>query len=444
MLPVASLGIGPYNSDMQTRNSAMSQRILISLTAILCTAPIFAANFPDVEQLPSQTALPDPLVMLNGQRVTTKEQWVNERRPELKALFQHYMYGYFPPAPANTRFNLLYGKANFFDGKATLREYAIEFGPNHAGRVNLLVIIPNKRQKPAPVFLGMNFCGNHTVVADPGIALPKAWMPKSCRGCTNNQATDAGRGTQVETWAIEQSIDRGYAFATFYMGDLDPDKNDFSDGVHALYFKPGQTNRNAQDWGSIAAWAWGFSRCVDYLVTREDLDPARIAAVGHSRNGKASLLAAAFDERISLVIPLQAGCGGTAPSRGKIGESVKQINNAFPHWFNDEFKKFNEQPDRLPFDQHCLIALVAPRAVLLANATEDTWANPKGQFEMLQAAEPVYRLLDAGSLDAKEMPETGKLIASKLGYYIRPGKHSMTTPDWQVFLDYADAQWGKP
>ncbi len=175
-------------------------------------------------------------------------------------------------------------------------------------------------------------------------------------------------------------------------------------------------------------------------MTDRDIDAKRIAAVGHSRNGKASLVAAAFDERIALVIPLQAGCGGTAPSRGKIGETVKQINDRFPHWFADEFKKFNEQVDRLPFDQHCLIALVAPRAVLLPNATLDTWANPQGQFEMLQAAEPVYRLLGAGGLDAKTMPEVGKLIDSKLGYYIREGKHSMTTEDWKVFLDYADKQ----
>jgi len=147
-----------------------------------------------------------------------------------------------------------------------------------------------------------------------------------------------------------------------------------------------------------------------------------------------------LDERIALAIPLQAGCGGTAPSRGKVGESVKQINDHFPHWFNAEFKKFNEQPERLPFDQHCLVAMMAPRPVLLANAVDDKWANPAGQFEMLQLAEPVYRLLKAGALDAKEMPETGKLVSSKLGYYIRPGKHSMTTGDWKVFLDFADRQ----
>ena len=185
-------------------------------------------------------------------------------------------------------------------------------------------------------------------------------------------------------------------------------------------------------------------RAVDYLPTDKDIDKNRIAVVGHSRLGKTALLAAAFDERIALVIPHQAGCGGTAPSRGEVGESVKQINDRFPHWFDATFKEFNDHPDRLPFDQHSLVALVAPRPVLLTNAVEDTWANPQGQFEVLQAADPVYRLLGAGGLEAKRMPEPGRLIDSMLGCHIRPGKHSMGKEDWNVFLAFADKHLGKP
>src|SRR5206468_4123017 len=186
---------------------------------------------------------------------------------------------------------------------------------------------------------------------------------------------------------------------------------------------------------TIALWAWGIHRAVDYLVQNPDLDKHRIAVVGHSRLGKTALVAAAFDERIALAIPLQAGCGGSAPSRGKVGESVKQINDRFPHWFNAAFKTFNDRPERLPFDQNGLVALVAPRAVLFSNATEDTWANPEGQFAVLKAAAPVYRLLGAGGLETDHMPETGKLSAGTLGYAIRPGKHSMTREDWAFFLD---------
>jgi hypothetical protein len=331
----------------------------------------------------------------------------------------------------------------FLDGKATLKEVTIALGPKDAPKLHLLVVIPNKRKGPAPVFLGLNFAGNHTLVNDPNVALPTAWMPARYPGVKDNQATDAGRGTRVDVWNIEQAIDHGYAVATAYCGDIDPDRDDFTDGVHPHYFKNGQTKPEPHDWGTIASWAWGLYRAVDYLVTDKDIDKSRIAVVGHSRLGKTALLAAAFDERIALAIPHQAGCGGTSPSRGKVGESVTRINTSFPHWFNGTFKEFNDRPELLPFDQHCLVALVAPRPVLLSNAVEDTWANPEGQFQVLLAAEPVYKLLGAGELAARQMPPPGKLIASKLGYYIRPGKHSMTKDDWKVFLDFANKHLGK-
>ena len=163
-----------------------------------------------------------------------------------------------------------------------------------------------------------------------------------------------------------------------------------------------------------------------------------------------AIIAAAMDNRIALAIPSQAGCGGTAPNRvseeirlsNKV-ETVKRINTSFPHWFCDEFTNFNDDPAKLPFDQNCLVALCAPRPVLFSNAKEDQWANPDGQFEVLQAADPVYRLLDAGGLDTKAVPPLGKLVDSKLGYFIRGGKHSMNREDWQAFLDYADRHFGK-
>ena len=402
-----------------------------------------ADSLPPVSELPSNPALPDPLVMLDGQRVKTKEEWFAKRRPELKELFQYYMYGYAPPAPEKITAKVERVDAEFFGGKATKKEVTISFGPRGTPPIHLLLVTPNERKRPAPAFVGLNFCGNHTLVTDPSVALPEVWMPERCPGCVDNRATDAGRGQQIDVWNLAGSIDRGYAVATFYSGDVDPDKPDFADGVHPHYFKPGQTQPGKHDWGTIAAWAWGLSRAVDYLVTDQDIDAKRIAVVGHSRLGKTALLAAAMDERIAMAIPLQAGCGGTAPSRGKIGEPVKRINEVFPHWFNDEFPSFNEQVERLPFDQNCLVALVAPRPVLFANAIEDEWANPAGQFEVLQAADPVYRLLGAGGLDAREMPEPGKLVDSTLGYFIRPGKHSMTKVDWQAFWDFADKHFGK-
>jgi hypothetical protein len=407
---------------------------------LLAVLPVSAAEpsrpaFPSVDKLPSNPDLPDPLVMLDGKRVASAEQWQTERRPELKALFQHYMYGYLPPAEKVT-VKVAHEDRKAFGGKATLREITLFFGPPETPQIHLLFVVPNNRKAPAPVFVGMNFCGNHALVDDPMVRLPTVWMYPNQPGVKDNRATDAGRGKQIDVWALEQSIDRGYAVATFYDGDVDPDVKAPRDGIRPHIHK----KIGPHEWGTIAAWAWGIHRAVDYLVTNPELDAKRIAVVGHSRLGKTALLAAAFDDRIALAIPHQAGCGGTGPSRSKNpkAESVQRINTSFPHWFAGAFKDFNEHVDKLPFDQNCLVALVAPRPVLFSNAVEDEWANPSGQFDVLKAASPVYKLLGVEGLAADTMPDANKLIDSRLGYYIRPGKHSMTKDDWKAFLDFAD------
>src|SRR5262249_31071255 len=152
----------------------------------------------------------------------------------------------------------------------------------------------------------------------------------------------------------EQIIQRGHALATFCHNHISPDAPNAKQALFLRFGNKG-AERGPHDWATIAAWAWALHRGVDYLLTDKDIDGRHIAVVGHSRLGKTALLAAAFDERIALAIPHQAGCGGTAPSRGKVGESVKQINEGFPHWFNGTFKEFNDHPDKLPFDQHCLV-----------------------------------------------------------------------------------------
>lgn len=417
---------------MAVTTSALSRGINLSA----------AEQYPDVGQLPSQSELPDPLMTLAGQRVKSPDEWNQERRPELLRLFQHYMYGLVPPPPDNLVAHEENVDRSYFGGKATRKLITITYGPPATPKIHLLLVVPNSATR-VPVFVGMNFCGNHAILNDPQIPLPDQWIYSSCEGTVGDRATESGRGSQIDTWAIETTIDRGYAVATFYSGDVDPDRNDFSDGVHPHFLLDGQMDRTIDSWGTIAAWAWGIQRVVDYLISDERLDARRIAVVGHSRLGKTALLAAATDPRIALAIPHQAGCGGTAPSRGKVGESVKQINDRFPHWFNDRFKQFNEHPDRLPFDQNCLVALVAPRPVLFTNAVEDTWANPDGQFAVLAAASPVYEFLGVEGLGERLPPEPGRLLDSRLGYYIRPGKHSMTRDDWQIFIAFADKHLGR-
>jgi len=397
---------------------------------------------------PKNYSLPDPFVMLGGRRVTSREQWHKERRSELKTLFQQYMYGSLPPKPVRQRATIAAEYPDFLAGKATLKLIRIDMGEAGSPQIDLMLVLPNQRTTPAPVFLAMNFAGNQSLTADPRVPLARGWVYKDGKGVTNHLCTEASRNADVNhwprhEWPLTEIIGRGYALATFYSGDIDSDRAEVSNGVYAWLANGDPARNNPTNRGSIAAWAWGFHRCVDYLISDRDINAQRIAVLGHSRQGKAALLAGAFDERIALVVPHQAGCGGTAPSRGKVGESVKRINTSFPHWFNAAFKQFNDEPERLPFDQNCLVALCAPRPVLFSNATEDQWANPTGQFEVLRAADPVYGFLGVEGLNAAEMPPPGHLVDSRLGYYIRDGMHSMTTGDWVIFLNFADRHLGR-
>ncbi len=283
------------------------------------------------------------------------------------------------------------------------------------------------------MILGLNFDGNHTVLADERIPITTRWLREG-PGIVNHRATAAGRGSGVDRWCVEKIIDRGYALATFYYGDVVPDDPSAVAGIHEYFFV------SPNDWSAVAAWSWCAQRAVDHLITDKTLDPRRIIVFGHSRNGKAALLAAAFDERIAGAIPHQAGCGGTAPSRchNPQAEHVTRINQHFPHWFNAEFKTFNGQEDRLPFDQHALVAMCFPRAVLLSNGEQDQWANPPGQFEVLQAAARVYRKFGVAGIAADAKPAAGKLIGDRLCYYTRDATHTVDPKYWDVFLDFAD------
>jgi hypothetical protein len=426
------------------------QSLRFTLAAML-VSPIFAADFPPATELPSQPAFPDPLVARDGTRITTPEAWTKKRVPELRALFEHYMYGAQPPAiKAPTK--LIREDKAALGGKATLRELHVDLGL--AEPVHLMVVIPNERKQPVPCFLGLNFSGNYALLDDAKIEMPKGWVSEKYAGSPANRAGEAGRGKQKDAWAIEQSIDRGYAVATFFNSDVVPDKADAAEPLLRKLSGTKAEERGPADTATIMAWAWAFSRMLDVIETMPEIDAKRVATVGHSRNGKTALLAAAFDSRFAMAVPSQAGCGGTAPNRvapelAKSGtngrptaETVAVINKSFPHWFCGNFKEFNEAPDKLPFDQHELIALCAPRPVLVSNATEDLWANPVGQFDVLKAADPVYRLVAKDGIGAETMPEVGKPLNSRLGYYIRPGKHSMTAEDWKVWLDFAD-RWLK-
>ncbi len=407
----------------------------------------FTSEFPPDDQLPARAELPDPLLMFDGTPVRSKEDWINKRRPELKALFEHYMYGKAPAAPEKVVATIVRTDAKALSGKATLREVTLKFGPASAPPIHLLLIVPNERKGPVPVFVGLNFCGNHAVVDDPQIVIPSQWIYKSCAGVEHDHATEKGRGSQADVWCPDQLVERGYALATFYNGDIDPDTAELTDGIHPHYLPSGQQQPGPHDWGTIRAWAWGLSRAVDYLVTHPDIDKSRVCAVGHSRLGKTTLVAAAFDERIALAVPHQSGTGGMAMSRDNDQETVGRINSSFPHWFNDTFPKFGggKEP-HLPIDQHLLVALVAPRPLLDTEGDQDKWANYDNALRSLQGADKVYKFLGGCGLvglgivrgdEAFTDANTGDLVQ-----YRRDEKHVLNRDYWRRILDFADRKLG--
>lgn len=412
----------------------------LGIVAIASMFPVVAMaqhEWPRPELLPVQSSLPDAFVDFAGLPVTGPEHWRAHRRPELIALFEHYVYGVAPVAPSiETRKE---AEDSFvLDGLAQLRQIEIRFKdlPENAPRIHLALFLPARRRAPAPVFLALNKCGNQTVVPDEAVLInPRAYLHKECPG-----SADALRGKDTDFWCVRYLLERGYAFATFHESDIDPDEDNFADGIHPFY--PQLNAPREAWWGTIRAWAWGLHRCVDYLVTDPDIDAKRIAVTGHSRRGKTALLAGALDERIALVVPHQSGTGGCALSRDNDQESVERINRVFPHWFNDVFPKFGGNEARLPVDQHLLIALVAPRALLDTEGSLDHWANPPRAFDALREADRVYKFLGAPGMMA-EAPLDGKTPLTRgntgnLAQLRLEAKHTLNQAFWAGILDFAD------
>ncbi len=390
----------------------------------------------DEDKVPSYT-LPDPLVASDGSAVTTSSQWTKQRRGEVLEAFRTSVYGRSPGKPVDMKFEVVEQAGEALDGKAVRRQVDIVLGkaPKQV-TLHLLLYLPAGK-KNVPVFLGLNFGGNQTVQDDPAIPVTKNWVRRG----DNHKATESSRGASASRWPVAEIVKRGYGVATIYCGDIDPDTHDeFKNGVHPLYDKTSEDGKRPADaWAGIAAWAWGLSRGLDYLQTDEDVDGGKVAVLGHSRLGKTSLWAGASDPRFAIVISNNSGCGGAALSRRAFGETVKRINTSFPHWFCKNFHQYNDNEGACPVDQHQLISLVAPRAVYVASATGDQWADPRGEFLALKHAAPVYELLTGSGLPVDKQPKADTpVMGQRMGYHLRTGKHDITSYDWQRYMDFAD------
>jgi hypothetical protein len=409
--------------------------------AVLSTASAAApaANYDEAKV--AAYTLPDPLQMANGTKVRNANDWRKKRRPEVLALFEQHVYGRSPGRPQTLLFQVTSQDRQALGGLATRREVSIWFNERKEGpKLDLLLYVPNRATKPVSAFLGLNFEGNHAVHRDPGIALSKQWMRDSPGlGVADHRATEASRGSEASRWPVEKILGRGYALATAYYGDLEPDfAEGWKQGVRSTVFAAAEPPITSDASGAIGAWAWGLSRALDYLETDRDVDARRVVLLGHSRLGKTALWAGARDERFAIVISNNSGEGGAALARREFGETVERINTSFPHWFCAQFKTYNRRVNALPVDQHELIALIAPRPVYVASAAEDLWADPLGEFLSAKHAEPVYRLLGKEGLGVTSQPALNHPVGRTIGYHLRTGKHDVTDYDWEQYLKFAD------
>lgn len=394
------------------------------------------ANY-DESKVP-QFKLPDPLVTFNGKKIKNIKQWERTGRPELLTFFTENMYGEVPGKLDISSIKILEQSDNAFDGKAKRKQVELSFVKGeHKLSFTILLYLPNGEKK-VPVFLGYNFNGNHSVTNDVNVIISSAWVNDNpSLGIINNQFTEQSRGSAVNRWPVEKMLAAGFGLATIYYGEVDPDKDDFSDGVHPFFYVDDQKHPADNEWGSIAAWVWGLSRALDYLEQDPDVDVQKVVVFGHSRLGKTSLWAGVTDQRFAGVISNDSGCGGAALSKRAFGETIWRINRSFPHWFCDNFKNYNGNEKALPVDQHEVIAMIAPRPVYVASAEDDQWADPKGEFLSLMYASPVYELYGIKGITQTALPPVNQPIRGVMSYHIRTGKHDVTDFDWEQYIWWA-------
>ncbi|HVP48443.1 MAG TPA: hypothetical protein VMT32_17735 [Bryobacteraceae bacterium] len=410
---------------------------LLALAALLCGragAQSPPANY-DEAKVGSYT-LPDPLLFNDGKPVRTAKDWTTRRRAEILELFASNVYGHSPQPPADLSYEIFDTDEHALRGKAIRKQISIYFSPKKDGpKEDLLIYIPAGVRKPVPVILAINFFGNQAVSTDPAIRLATLWNPKTHE---REKASEELRG-RMKDFDLDKILARGYAYATVCYQDIEPDfKGGYVHGIRPLFFKGGQTEPAADDWGAIGAWSYGLSRAMDYLEKDQSVDAKRVAILGHSRLGKTVLWAGAVDPRFAMMISSCSGEGGASLARRNYGETVRNLVDVFPYWFCSNFAKYADHADELPVDTHELIALSAPRPVYVTGAEEDKWADPKGEFLACVGAGPVYRLLGAQDLGTDQMPPLNQPIMHTIGFHYRTGGHAVTAFDWDQFLAFTD------
>ena len=378
--------------------------------------------------------LPSPLLKKDGTKVKTAFEWMLVQRPAIVSMFQKEMFGELPPRPDKTYYELLSCRKDALDGTAIRKEIRIHFfmnsGKSHF--IDMLLYIPKNTLAPVPAFLGLNFKGNHST-SDENDVIPTGERFES------GFAGEDKCGIHTYRWHFKELINKGYAAATICYHDIFPDRYDgWQESIFELFGDFTDFSGAHEKFSSIGAWAWGLSRALDCLETEPAIDSLRVAVHGHSRLGKTSLWAGACDQRFKMVISNDSGCGGAAISRRMFGETYLFIVNAMPHWFVKGFRKYIANEENIPFDQHFMLALSAPRPIAVASAAEDLWADPKGEFLSTYHAGEVYSLFEAPVIKTTEMPKVNECITSAVSYHVRAGGHDQTAFDWQHYIEIAE------
>lgn len=411
----------------------------------------FAAVFQDIyagttnfeeSQVPVYD-VPSPLDR-GERRVETAAEWMNFRRREVLEIFKSEIYGSELPRPEKMSFEVLSQKADALNGKAVRREVRIHcFQGEKTFSFDLLLYLPRHISKPVGAFLGLNFKGNHGCTAESDVMMTPVRFNdgkvNAVTSVTPNFFEEKQRGIQAYRWCFEEIIERGYAAATICYEDIFPDTpSGWGDSCLTLWGDWENHIGFHEKYSAIGAWAWGLSRGLDYLESLPEIDTQKIYLHGHSRLGKTALWAGALDTRFKMVISNDSGCLGAALSRRMFGENFFILVNYRPHWFVKNARKYITKENEMPFDQHWLIALAAPRPAVVASASCDHGADPRGEFLSALYAGEVYKLFGSEGLPCSEMPAIGQFITGDISYHLREGRHDQMPEDWMHYLDIAD------
>ena len=365
--------------------------------------------------------VPPLMSAFDGRPIASVQEWEAIRRPEILAKFLDEMYGWRPDEaehPKSLKFTPAAPDKVMLGGRAVRKIVRCTYEGRYGERSFPLTAFIPIQDRPAPSFLLI--CNR-----DP------------------KKNLDPERITKSGFWPVEEIVERGYAAISFFNGDITPDFSwGFEAGVFGAFQKPWE--RDERSWGVLSAWAWGASRVMDWIESEPLLDASHVGVVGHSRGGKTALVAGATDRRFAMACSNCSGCGGAKLNHMELPESehIDQILNNFGYWFCGNFEKYRCRESEMDFDQHMLDALMAPRLLAVASATEDAWAGQEGEFQAALLASPTWELYGRKGLVAKggAFPEADRpLQEGCVSYHMRTGKHDLTPYDWNTYMDFADA-----